>query len=856
MNKLLPYLLFLLLFSSSTIAKTSNSVSLVGFESSYFQTCPNPTGLAVTENINGIVSFQWNAVPDATEGFIWRIFLSNQNPFTTPPLQEGTLPSGSTSLTLENLEGLTSYRIVLISQCSSGNSNPGASIIFSTPCAPLIPPTMIEEFTQATANFNNNSNMPCWSEGTGAFVDGITPNDTNGTWLAGPFANNASNPNGQSARVNLWINGNEWLYSPVINLGDGSETYALEYDVIVTPFSGTALAPSMGLHTVDVVISTDGGETWFTENILISYSSSNIPNTLQTPTISLEGYTGNVMIGFHASRVTSVDVWFHIDNFRIVQSPDCFRPLFLSIFNEGLDSAEATWPEVSGADNGYSLEVYLDGDNPDENEPVYAEIIPAGQTSTLITGLEEDEDYTAYLVADCGDENGVSEPVITDFSTIFGGVGCGAPIFIDELPYTTTDNTSNYLNFYSGQPGTDCGTTGNYLNANDVVYSFTAPQDAAVTINVSNLTGNNAAVFVYESCDDIGINCYAGFANEFNTAPIELFEVPVLEGNEYKIVISSTFTQSLGYNLQIDLITCARPSNLESEIVGVGQTELDWQGNGSETQWEVQYGEQGFAFDSEEATSVIIDEEFLLLEDLPSSTQYAYSVRAICGDDEVSLWSPRHNFRTPIIPIDIQSGQQVFESYCYGNLGFKEWLFVSTADPIELGIVITFQSGSVVDNPFDSDRFRLFDGFSDGGILLWDTNIDGKDLAGETFVSSTGAFYMVLVSDIAQSCQGGQPSVGIPEPFEMTVTSPTFSTTSFDSFEFVFYPNPVTDELHLSSLKKIEEIILFDIHGKKVVISQPNHDKPILDTSKLQTGVYLMRVNIDGNSQTFKIIKK
>lgn len=855
MNKLLPLLLFL--FVSNSTSVTANNINTKNSEAiALYQTCPGATGLVVTENISGSVSFAWNNVEDAVDGYNWRVFLTTQNPFTATPIQEGLLPAGSTSLTVENLNGLTQYRLVLISKCSFGDSAPTVSfVVFTTPCSPLLPPTATENFSQATANFNTNANMPCWSEGTGAFVDGHMPNGANGTWLAGNFANNASNPNGLSARVNLWVNGNEWLYSPVINLGDGSETYALEYDVIVTPFSGTAIAPSMGLHTVNVVISTDGGATWFTDDILLTYNNSNIPNASQTPTISLEGYSGNVMIGFHAERVASNDIWFHIDNFRVVEAPSCFRPLFLSITNPGLETAEASWPEVSGALDGYNLEVYEDGDDPEVDEPVYSEIIPFGQTSTLITGLEEDEDYTAYIFANCGEENGVSDVVFKDFSTIFEGVGCGAPILIDELPYTTSDNTSSYLNFYVGQPGTDCGTAGNYLNANDVVYSFVAPQNAAVTINLSNITGNNAAVFVYESCNDIGVNCYAGSANGFNAVPIELFEVPVIEGNEYKIVISSTTTQNVVYQLDVTLITCARPSELDSQIVGVGEIELDWQGNGTETQWEVQYGEQGFAFDSEEATSLIVDEEFVVLNNLPSSTQFSYAVRAICEDDGFSLWSPSLNFRSPIIPVEVAGGEQVFESHCYGNLEFKEWLFVSTASPIE-SLILFFESGSVVDNQFDSDRFRLFDGFSEDGTLLWDTNLDGKDLSGNTFVASTGAFYMQLTSDIAQSCQGGQPSVGIPDPFDMTITSPTFSTSSFEAFQFSFYPNPVSNVLYLSSLSNIDSVTIYDIRGTKVISELPKNTSHTINTDALQNGIYLMNILIEGKSETYKLIKK
>ena len=856
MNRLLPlFLLFitpLLSLQASALGNNSAAISML-------QTCPSATGITVTENLGSTVTFQWNPVPEAVDGFIWRIFFQNQNPNLADPLQEGTIPAGSTTLTVENLEGLTNYRIVLISQCEFGNSTPtaqGGTILFTTGCAPLAPPTEVETFSQATANFNTNPNMPCWSEGTGAFVDGKTPNGANGTWLAGNFANNASNPNGLSARVNLWLNGNEWLYSPIIDLGDGSETYALEYDVIVTPFSGTAVAQSMGQHSVNVVISTDAGETWFTDDILLTYNNSNVPSATQTPTISLEGYTGNVMIGFHAERVSSNDIWFHIDNFRIVEAPSCFRPLFLNIFNEGLETAEASWPEVPGATEGYLLEVYFEDDDPEEDNPVFSEVIPAGETSAFITGLEEEEDYTAYLIANCGEDNGLSEAVVVDFSTIFAGVGCGAPITFDEFPFTTTDNTSNYLNFYSGQPGSDCGTTGNYLNASDVVYSFTAPQDAAVTINLSGLSGNNAGIFVYESCNDIGVNCYEGFANGFTTAPIELFEVPVIEGNEYKIVISSTTTQSLGYTMQVDLVTCPRPSNLGSTVVGIGQLELDWNGNGTETQWEVQYGPQGFEFDSDDAVSVIVDEEELFIEDLPSSEQFSFAVRSLCGEDDFSLWSPRANFRTPIIPVEINVGEQVFESYCYGNLDFKEWLFVSSADPIELGIVLEIESGSVVDNQFDSDRFMLFDGFSDDGILLWDTDSDGKDLAGQTFVSTTGAFYMMLTSDIAQSCQGGQPSVGIPEPFEMTVSSPTFSTFDFDAFMFSYYPNPASSNVQMSAVNPIQQIAIYDLRGRKLAEFSPNANNFTVDVSTFQNGLYMLKATIEGKTETFKLIKK
>src|SRR5690606_39965235 len=67
------------------------------------------------------------------------------------------------------------------------------------------------------------------------------------------------------------------------------------------------------------------------------------------------------------------------------------------------------------------------------------------------------------------------------------GDDCSAPITIDALPYTSTDDTANYSDNpnIEGSPGASgCGSTSSYLNGNDVVYSYTADSDGSVSVNL------------------------------------------------------------------------------------------------------------------------------------------------------------------------------------------------------------------------------------------------------------------------------------------------------------------------------------------------------------------------------------
>ncbi|TYB77199.1 T9SS type A sorting domain-containing protein [Bizionia myxarmorum] len=132
---------------------------------------------------------------------------------------------------------------------------------------------------------------------------------------------------------------------------------------------------------------------------------------------------------------------------------------------------------------------------------------------------------------------------------------CENSIIIGGLPYSTTDNTSNYGDDYSGSPGaSDCGTTSGYLGGDDVVYSYTAISDTSINVSMTP-TGTWSGIFVYTDCADIGVACATGVSGSSTAA--RNFDLTVSNGTTYYFVIS-TFPspQSTAYTLNIVENTC------------------------------------------------------------------------------------------------------------------------------------------------------------------------------------------------------------------------------------------------------------------------------------------------------------
>lgn len=73
---------------------------------------------------------------------------------------------------------------------------------------------------------------------------------------------------------------------------------------------------------------------------------------------------------------------------------------------------------------------------------------------------------------------------------------------------------------------------------------------------------------------------------------------------------------------------------------------------------------------------------------------------------------------------------------------------------------------------------------------------------------------------------------------------------------FSFYPNPASDMLSMKSDKNIDSVLIFNLLGQRVLGSKIDATSVNLDLSRLNAGSYIMQVLVDGQTGTYKILKK
>lgn len=177
-------------------------------------------------------------------------------------------------------------------------------------------PTLTPELVQ---NFNGATFPPAdWLRFTGLLGETSTLTPITSGWNQGAFANaTAGSP---SARLNIWSTTiRHWLVTPPINLGDGTQKYQMEFDLALTPYSGTTAATLGADDRFDVVVSTDNGLTWSNANVLRNWNANTpISNVGEHVIIDLAPYTGVVRFGFYGeSTVSNADNYVFVDNFEV-----------------------------------------------------------------------------------------------------------------------------------------------------------------------------------------------------------------------------------------------------------------------------------------------------------------------------------------------------------------------------------------------------------------------------------------------------------------------------------------------------------------------------------------------------------
>lgn len=107
-------------------------------------------------------------------------------------------------------------------------------------------------------------------------------------------------------------------------------------------------------------------------------------------------------------------------------------------------------------------------------------------------------------------------------------------------------------------------------------------------------------------------------------------------------------------------------------------------------------------------------------------------------------------------------------------------------------------------------------------------------------------------SNYLDPCSGA--SFGQAEDY--TVSVGTLSNSAFDSTDFTYYPNPVQNILSISTASSVDSIKVYNMLGQMVVEIAPKVSNPQVDMNELQSGVYLVTLEVEGSLQTFRVIKQ
>ncbi|NSW46129.1 MAG: fibronectin type III domain-containing protein [Bacteroidales bacterium] len=584
----------------------------------------------------------------------------------------------TTNYQITGLTPTTNYQVYVRAICGVGDTSAWSNFSFSTPCAEISTFPWLEDFSGSTFPPN------CWMRAQGQLA--TTTNFTSTTtsaWIADGFGNNGTTG---AARVNIYsTNKYEWLITPNIDLGNGTNHYKLEFDLALTAYSSTNPAGTSGTDDkFAVVISTDGGTTWTTTNILRQWDnqgSANVYNNISTTgehvIINLSAYTGIVRIGFYGeSTVSNADNDLFIDNVTIKQLTTCPDPINLTVSNITGTTAQLAWTP-GGSETSWNIEY-----GPAGFTQGTGTVINGVTNPYTLTGLNPGTAYTFYVQADCG--GGDLSPWSTPKNFTTTQIPATLPYFIDfetgteqwNLMNGTATNKWSYgtATAYSGTHSVyisdDNGVSNNYnITLASVVHMYrdvTFPNTTnPLTLEFAWKGYGESASFDYlkvymiptSQSPVVGTQLSAtqlgstyNMQNNWQTASIQLPDT--LAGKTKRFVFSWYNDGSLGTqppiavdDIRFYVLTCPKPTNLAAANITQSSADLTWNAGGSETQWQLEWGNAGFSLGNGTLVNNISSPTFNLTG-LTSSSSYSFYVRGICGAGDTSTWAGPYSFTT------------------------------------------------------------------------------------------------------------------------------------------------------------------------------------------------------------------
>jgi hypothetical protein len=309
--------------------------------------CANPTNLSVQVAGGDYMELLWDV--GSTSNNEWEVQFKDKFGFTS------TYTVYTNNPIITGLQDNMCYEIQVREACSS---SPGDYSWWTNPltgCTAILPP-WIETFDNYTSFFTWPDG---WSETDGYIANPSNLFGTFSSWSPDDFINNSAN--GRCARMNIYSSfPKEWLMTPPIDLGAGG-AWSLEFDYAITDWPSSNPINEWGYDdTVHVVISDDGGQSWWRSNAVWTLDSAGLPTTTNVAnhvSVPLDMFSGTIMVGFYTeSTVSNSDNDFFIDNVEI-RGPEVTCDDFDGYQLGTLDGQGTIWNSWTGSSGLEDTEV-------------------------------------------------------------------------------------------------------------------------------------------------------------------------------------------------------------------------------------------------------------------------------------------------------------------------------------------------------------------------------------------------------------------------------------------------------------------------------------------------------------------
>ena len=331
--------------------------------------------------------------------------------------------------TINGLNYGTIYSVRIASYCGEEDMSLfTAPVSVTTPCEPIPVPW--------TEEFNVAPNAICWTKATVLLTDTAIVQSSsfepNSSWLHNTTTSIDGVTTGKMRNNVYGTSKKDWLITPSIDLGDGSDTYQIAFDVALTR-NATNTTPNTDTAVDDrfaILVSLDNGHTWSSDNALIfanndedtEHNFSDLTNSFQRVIYKLvdsenNNINGVVKFAFYVeSTIANGDNDLYIDNIEVSEWSSCEPATNVAVSSIFASSAEVSW---EGTASSYLVSYKTQDATEWETETVTS-------SPFTLTGLQPLTNYQLKVQSICGE----------DHSTSLRTISFATPMETETIPYT------------------------------------------------------------------------------------------------------------------------------------------------------------------------------------------------------------------------------------------------------------------------------------------------------------------------------------------------------------------------------------------------------------------------------------